>query len=193
MDPEKYVHIGSSLREFVRDQLISFLRENSDVFAWSPIDMPGISSKIIVHKLGIDPRHKPVRQKRRNYSIEKLVAICEEVKKLLDARFVREVQYLDWLANVVIVKKNSMKWRMCIDFTDLNNACPKDSFPLPRIDKFVDSTFGHKLLSFIDAYSGYNQIKMSPEDEEHTLFMTDQETYCYKVMPFGLRNVGATY
>ncbi|GMH09599.1 hypothetical protein Nepgr_011440 [Nepenthes gracilis] len=80
-----------------------------------------------------------------------------------------------------------------VDFTDVNKACPKDSFPLPRIDLLVDSTAGHELLSFMDAYSGYNQIRMSPADEEHTSFMTDQGTYCYKVMPFGLKNAGATY
>ncbi|GMH31593.1 hypothetical protein Nepgr_033437 [Nepenthes gracilis] len=112
-------------------------------------------------KLGVDPRHKPVKQKHRNYSTEKLVAIREEVKKLLDAGFVREVQYSNWLANVVMVKNKNGKWRMCVDFTDLNKACPKDSFPLPRIDQLVDSTSSHELLSFMDAYSGYNQIRMT--------------------------------
>ena len=84
----------------------------------------------------------------------------EEVDKLLTANFIREVFYPNWLANVVIVKKNTGKWRMCVDFTDLNNACLKDSFPLPRIDQLVDSTTGHKLLTFMDAFSGYNQIMM---------------------------------
>ncbi|GMH13234.1 hypothetical protein Nepgr_015075 [Nepenthes gracilis] len=155
--------------------------------------MPGISAETMVHKLGLDLDRKPVRQKRRNHSVEKLIAIREEVKKLLDAGFIREVQYPDWLSNVVLVKKNNGKWRMCVDFTDVNRACPKDSFPLPRIDLLVDSTAGHELLSFMDAYSGYNQIRMSPDDEEHTSFMTDQGTYCYRVMPFGLKNAGATY
>ena len=80
---------------------------------------------------------------------------------------------------------------MCVDFTDLNKACPKDSFPLPRIDQLV--TVGHKLLTFMDAFSGYNQIKMDEEDQEKTAFITSQGLYCYKVMPFGLKNVGATY
>ena len=84
--------------------------------------------------------------------------------KLLDAGFIREVFYPEWLANVVMVKKNNDKWRMCVDFIDLNKACPKDSFPLPRIDQLVDSTVGHKLLSFMDALSGYNQIMMDEED-----------------------------
>ncbi|KAK0583054.1 hypothetical protein LWI29_032902 [Acer saccharum] len=82
---------------------------------------------------------------------------------------------------------------MCVDFTYLNKACPKDSFPLPRIDQLVDATVGHELLSFMDAYSGYNQIRMNKADEEKTAFTTDQGLYCYKVMPFGLKNAGATY
>ncbi|GMH21489.1 hypothetical protein Nepgr_023331 [Nepenthes gracilis] len=168
------------------------LRRNADLFAWTPADMPGISAEVMVHKLGLDPDRKPVRQKRRNHSVEKIIAIREEVKKPLDAGFIREVQYPNWLSNIVLVKKSNEKWRMCVDFTDVNKACPKDSFPLPRIDLLVDSTAEHELLSFMDAYSGYNQIRMSPKDEEHTSFITDQCTYCYKVMPFGLKNAGAT-
>ena len=92
-----------------------------------------------------------------------------------------------------MVKKSSGKWRMCVDFIDLNNACPKDSFPLPRIDQLVDSTIGHKLLTFMDAFLGYNQILMKEEDQEKTAFVTSQGLYCYKVMPFGLKNVGTNY
>ena len=117
----------------------------------------------------------------------------EEVTKLLTTGFIREVYYPDWLANVVLVKKANGKFRMCVDFTDLNKACSKDSFPLPRIDQLVDSTAGHKLLTFMDAFSGYNQIKMDEEDQEKTAFITSQGLYCYKVIPFGLKNIGATY
>ena len=119
--------------------------------------------------------------------------MAEEVRKLLDAGFIREVYYLDWLANVVMVKKNNGKWRICVDFTDLNKACPKDSYLLPRIDTLVDSMARHELLSFMDAFSGYNQIKMKEEDQEKTSFVTSQGLFCYKVMPFGLKNAGATY
>ncbi|XP_019055681.1 PREDICTED: uncharacterized protein LOC109115782 [Nelumbo nucifera] len=92
-----------------------------------------------------------------------------------------------------MVKKANGKWRICINFTDLKKACPKDSFPLPRIDQLIDATTGHELLSFIDAFSGYNQIRMHPGDQERTAFITNRGLYCYKVMPFGLKNVGATY
>ena len=97
------------------------------------------------------------------------------------------------LANVVMVNKSNGKWRMCFDFINLNKACPKDSFPLPIIDQLVDSTAGHKLLSFMDAFSGYNQILMDEDDQEKTSFVTSQGLYCYKVMPFGLKNARATY
>ena len=120
-------------------------------------------------------------------------AIAKEVHKLQEASFIREVYYPDWLANVVIVKKASGKWRMCVDFTDLNKACPKDSYPLPRIDVLVDSTAQHQLLSFMDAFSSYNQIRMHEDDQEKTLFVTSQGLFCYKVMSFGLKNAGATY
>ena len=107
--------------------------------------------------------------------------------------FICEVYYPDWLANVVLVKKANGKWRMCVNFTDLNKACSKDSFPLPRIDQIVDSTVRHKLLTFMDAFSGYNQIKMEEEDQEKTAFITSQGLYCHKVKPFRLKNAGATY
>ncbi|RVW95440.1 Transposon Ty3-I Gag-Pol polyprotein [Vitis vinifera] len=104
-----------------------------------------------------------------------------------------EVDYPDWLANVVVVPKKEGKWRVCVDYTNLNNACPKDSFPLPQIDQIVDSTAGQGMLSFLDAFSGYHQIPMSPADEEKTAFITPHGLYCYKVMSFGLKNAGATY
>uniref|UniRef100_A0A2N9EI37 Reverse transcriptase domain-containing protein n=1 Tax=Fagus sylvatica TaxID=28930 RepID=A0A2N9EI37_FAGSY len=131
--------------------------------------------------------------KRRIFAPERNNAIMEEVDKLLITNFIREVFYPNWLANVVMVKKANGKWRMCVDFTDLNKACPKDSFPLPRIDKLVNSTTGHKLLTFMDAFSGHNQIVMDKADQEKTSFITSRGLFCYKVMPFGLKNAGATY
>ena len=94
---------------------------------------------------------------------------------------------------MVLVKKENGKWRLCIDFTDVNRACPKDSFPLPRIDLIVDATIGHELLSFMDVFLGYNQIRMDPSDQEKTSFVIGQGMYCYQVMPFGLKNAEATY
>ena len=107
--------------------------------------------------------------------------------------FIREVYYPDWLVNVIIVKKANEKWRMCIDFTDLNKTCPKNSYPLPRVNVLVDSIAQHQLLSFMDTFFGYNQIRMDELDQEKTSFVTSQGLFCYKVMSFGLKNAGATY
>ena len=92
-----------------------------------------------------------------------------------------------------MVKKANGKWRMSVDFMDLNRACLKDSYPLPRIDTLVDSTARRELISFMDVFSGYNQIKMNEDDQERTSFVTSQGLFCYKVMSFGLKNAGATY
>ena len=115
------------------------------------------------------------------------------MQKLATTKFIREVYYPDWLANVVMVKKANGKWRMCVDFTDLNKAYSMDSYLLPRIDQLVDSTTGHKLLSFMDAFSDYNQIRMDEADQVKTSFVTNQGLFYYKVMLFGLKNTGATY
>ncbi|CAL8132446.1 unnamed protein product [Prunus armeniaca] len=166
---------------------------NSEVFTWFYNDMPGISLDVISHKLSISPSFKPVRHKRRSYDAERYEAMKTEVDKLQAIGFIHEGTYPIWLANSVLVKKSSGAWRMYQDYTNLNKACLKDRFPLPRIDQLVDATAGHELLSFMDAYSGYNQIFMHPTHREHTTFITDRGFYCYNVMPFGLKNVGATY
>ena len=155
--------------------------------------MPGIDPSIIVHRLNVLTSFSPIRQKKRVFAQKRDKAIAKEVRKLLKADFIRKVYYPDWLANVVMVKKTNGKWSMCVDFTDLNKACPKDNYPLPRIDTLVDSTARHQLLSFMDAFSGYNQIKMEEADQEKTFFVTNQGLFYYKVMPFGLKNAGATY
>src|SRR3954465_4094390 len=155
--------------------------------------MPGIDPSIISHHLSVQPEFKPVQQKKRNLGIDRQRAAEEEVDRLLEADFIREINYPQWLANIVMVKKSSGKWKMCVDFTDLNKACPKDSFPLPRIDYLIDNGSRIQLLSFMNAFSGYNQIMMAEEDREKTAFNTESGTYYYRVMPFGLRNAGATY
>ncbi|KAK0585896.1 hypothetical protein LWI29_035946 [Acer saccharum] len=192
-DPSRTIKVGASLNVHVKTQLVTLLRDYKDVFAWSHEDMLGIDPKVISHCLSINPEFRPVKQKRLLFNPERSTEIRNEVGKLLSAGSIREVKYLEWVANVVLVKKKNDQWRMCVDFTDLNKACPKDSFPLPRIDQLVDATAGHELLSSMDAYSGYNQIRMNKADEEKTAFTTDQGLYCYKVMPFGLKNAGATY
>ena len=132
--PTKTTQIGTNLSPRTKEGIINFLKDNLDVFAWSHKDMSGIPASIIQHRLNVDPKKKPVQQGRRVFAPEQNKAVMDGVNKLLAANFIREVHYPEWLANVVMVKKANGKWKMCVDFTDLNQACPKDNFPLPRID-----------------------------------------------------------
>ncbi|GKU97081.1 hypothetical protein SLEP1_g10263 [Rubroshorea leprosula] len=158
-DPSRKTQIGTRLNPKEKAELIAFLRVNNDVFAWTSADMPGIPNSVCQHKLSTNPLKKPVAQKRRLFGGERLQAIKEEVEKLLQAGFVRKVDYCEWVANPVLVKKAN----------------------------------GNERLSLLDAYSGYHQVPMAPEDEEKTSFYTGDEIYCYVMMPFGLKNAGATY
>ncbi|RVX13605.1 Transposon Tf2-2 polyprotein [Vitis vinifera] len=140
----------------------NILRSNHDIFAWTHSDMKGIHPSIASHKLNVFSAARPIRQKIRRFHPDRQRVIQDEINKLLEAGFIREVSY-------------------------------PDCFPLPRIDQIVDSTSGQGMLSFLDAFSGYHQISMSPDDEEKTAFITPHGLYCYKVMPFGLKNAGVTY
>ena len=155
--------------------------------------MLGINPSVMIHKLNVCPSFSPIRQKKRVFAQERDKAIAEEVCKLLEADFIREIYYPEWLANMVMVKKPNGKWKMCMDFIDLNKACSKDSYLLPCIDLLVDLMAGHQLLSFMDAFSRYNQIRFNKADQEKTSFVTSYGLFCYKVMPFRLKKVGATY
>ena len=126
--------IGLALLVAEETKITTFLRENQDVFAWKHEEMLGINKEVIQHCLNVNPKCKLVQQRWRVFAPECNKAVAEEVEKLLEAGFIREVFYPEWLANIVMVKKNNGKWRMCVDFIDLNKACSKDSFPLPRID-----------------------------------------------------------
>uniref|UniRef100_A0A2N9FA17 Uncharacterized protein n=1 Tax=Fagus sylvatica TaxID=28930 RepID=A0A2N9FA17_FAGSY len=192
-NPEKFFLVGSKLSAVEREQLLEILISNQDVFAWSVYDAPGVSPGLACHSLNIGSEHRPIVQKRRKLASEMATTILEEVGRLLTSGAIREIQYPVWLSNTVVVKKKNGKWRVCIDFTDLNKACPKDPFPLPRIDQMVDSASGHARLSFLDAFQGYHQIPMNEADQNKTAFITPRGTYCYKMMLFGLKNAGATY
>jgi hypothetical protein len=155
--------------------------------------MPGIPREVTEHALEIRAGSKPVKQRLCRFNAEKRKVIDEEVHKLLEAGFINEVHHLEWLANPVLVKKKSGKWRMCLDYTSLNKACPKVPFPLPRINQIIDSTAGCETLSFLDAYSSYHHIKMKESDQLATSFITPFGMYCYVTMSFGLWNTGAMY
>nr|CAD39795.2 OSJNBa0071G03.8 [Oryza sativa Japonica Group] len=155
--------------------------------------MPSIPREVIEHSLHVKEDAKPIKQRLRRFAQDRKDAIKEELTKLLAAGFIKEVLHPDWLANPVLVRKKTGQWRMCVDYTDLNKSCPKDPFGLPRIDQVVDSTADCELLSFLDCYSGYHQIRLKESDCLKTSFITPFGAYCYITMPFGLKNAGATY
>jgi hypothetical protein len=156
--------------------------------------MPGVPRELAEHKLKVYPQARPIRQKLRCFTLDKREAIRAELARLVAVGFIRKVLHPEWLANpVLVLKKNKVDWRMCVDYTDLNKHCPKDPFRLPRIDQVVDSTVGCSMLSFLECYSRYNQISLAKDDEEKTAFITLFGAFCYTSMPFGLKNAGATY
>jgi hypothetical protein len=190
---DQRVLLGSQLSDEQEKTLISFLFNNKDVFAWIANDLYGVNRDVIEHSLNVDPSFKPRKQRLRKMSDDKAEGAQNEVKRLLSAGVIREVTYPEWLANTVMVKKANGKWRMCIDFTDLNKACPKVEFPLPRIDFLVDAAASSELMSLLDYYSGYHQIWMKKENEPKTSFITPSDTYCYLRMPEGLKNAGGSF
>ena len=169
-DDPRILKIGSSLSLDEKKKLIYFLKQHQEVFAWTYEDMPGLDSKLVEHRLVLKPDCKPIKQKLRKMDPRVAPQVKEGLEELLKAGFIRTIEYPDWLANIVAVPKKNGKVRICIDFRDLNKATPKDDYPLPNIDLLIDSTAGHAMFSFMDGYSGYNQIKLAARDQSKTSF-----------------------
>jgi len=187
------INLGTGLNSDERAIITPILTNNTDLFAWSAADLPGVDPLVASHKLSIYKEARYVSQKKRKLGEERRLAAKVEADKLLNVGFIEEAQYTTWLSNVVLVNKANGKWRMCVDYTDINKACPRDAYTLPNIDRLVDGAAGNKVLSFLDAYSGYNQIPMAVSDMHKIAFITDDANYFYRIMPFGLKNAGATY
>ena len=167
-DSEKFFQVGAQLPPHEKQALIEFLRDNVDVFAWDVCEAPGIDPDFICHCLNVNPSITPRKQPPRRSSKDHYEAVKEEVTKLKRAGAIKEVFYPKWLANTMVVKKKNGKWRVCVDFTDLNKFCPKDPFPLPQIDQLVDATVRHSRMSFLNAFQGYHQIPLALDNQEKT-------------------------
>jgi hypothetical protein len=180
-----------------RPFILKFMSVIHTVYATMKIsNMHGIPREVIEHKLEIDPLFKPIKQKERRYTTEMHETIRQGVNRLLEVGFIRLVDYLGRLANLVLIEKDDGSWRMCIDYTSLNKEYPKYESPLSHICQIVDSTTSCKLLSFLDAYSGNHQISLTIDDEEKQLLSPHLESYHLgknTKMVFGLKNRGATY
>ncbi|XP_075101682.1 uncharacterized protein LOC142177114 [Nicotiana tabacum] len=178
-DP-KPTYISASLTGDEESKYIELLKEFKDVFAWSYKEMSGLDPKVVVHHLAVKRSARPVKQAQRCFRPELVPLIETKVNKLIKAGFVREVKYPTWISSIVPVRKKNGQIRVCVDFRDLNNACPKDEFPLPIHELMIDAITVYEAMSFMDGSSGYNQILMAPKDEELTTFRTPKGIYCYK-------------
>ncbi|CAL2256534.1 unnamed protein product [Prunus armeniaca] len=188
--------ISALLKEPLKNELVALLQEFKDCFAWHYHEMPGLDRELVEHKLPIKEGYLPVKQARRRMSMDTELKVKEEIERLLKAGFIRPAIYADWLANIVpVLKRKTGAVRICVDYRNLNEASPKDEYPMPMADMLVDGAAHNQMLSFMNGNAGYNQIMMAEEDIHKTAFMCPGHigAFEYTVMPFGLRNAGATY
>jgi hypothetical protein len=201
LHPEQRVAIGKQLPTTFKTRLEELLKAYKDVFAWTHSDMTGVPRSLMIDGKSFSTEHmlnefkhiEPIKQKRRSLTPERNVAICKEVDELIGAGILREVKGQTWVANLVMMKKSDEGWRMCTDFPEINKASPNDCYPPAETDWKVESLSGFRLQCFLDAYKGYHQIQIEEEDEENIAFYAGKGVYCYKKMPFGLKNAGTTY
>ncbi|KAK1681814.1 hypothetical protein QYE76_042662 [Lolium multiflorum] len=194
-DKPRPTFISKKLDPHLRGLLIALLKEYPDCFAWDYTEMPGLDRSIIEHRLPLKKGFRPFQQRARQMKAEILVEVKKEIQKMLDAGFIRPCRYAEWISNVVPVEKKDGRWRVAIDFRNLNSATPKDEYPMPVAETLINAAAGHKVLSFMDGNAGYNQIFMAPEDIHKTAFRVPGSVglFEYVVMTFGLKNAGATY
>jgi hypothetical protein len=194
-DKPRSTFISKKLSPELREPMIMLLKEYADCFAWDYIEMPGLDRSIVEHRLPLKPGFRPFQQRARQMKAEVLEEVKKEVKKMLEAGFIKTCRYAEWISSVVPVQKKDGWWRVCVDFRDLNRAIPKDEYPMPVAEMLINVAAGHKMLSFIDGNAGYNQIFMAPEDIHKTAFRVPGAVglFEYVVMTFGLKNASATY
>ncbi|KAK1628906.1 hypothetical protein QYE76_003221 [Lolium multiflorum] len=194
-DKPRPTFISKKLDPHLRGLMIALLKEYPDCFAWDYTEMPGLDRSIIEHRLPLKKGFRPFQQRARQMKAEVLEEVKKEIKKMLDAGFIRPCRYAEWISNVVPVEKKDGRWRVAIDFRNLNSATPKDEYPMPVAETLINAAAGHKILSFMDGNAGYNQIFMAPEDIHKTAFRVPGSVglFEYVVMTFGLKNAGATY
>jgi hypothetical protein len=184
-------HLGPE--EFNKMTIIP--KKYKDCFAWDYPELPGLSKKLVEHQLSIKEGFQPFQQAQRRMALDITLKIKEEIERLVRAGFIKPARYVEWLSNIVYVLKKNGKLRICIDFRNINMATPKDEYPMPVADLLVDGASGYKVLSFMDGHSGYNQIFIAESDIYKTAFRCPGSigTFEWVVMPFGLKNAGATY
>jgi hypothetical protein len=195
VDKPRPTFISKKLDPALREEMIALLKEYRDCFAWDYTEMPGLDRSIVEHRLPLKKGFRPFQQRARQMKAEVLEEVKKEVEKMLDAGFIRLCRYAEWISSMVPVQKKDGRWRVCVDFRDLNRATPKDEYPMPVAETLINAAAGHKMMSFMDGNAGYNQIFMAREDVNKTAFRVPGVVglFEYLVMTFGLKNAGATY
>jgi hypothetical protein len=194
-DKPRPTFVSKKLRPCLREPMIALLKEYADCFAWDYTEMPALDRSIVEHRLPLTNGFRPFQQRARQMKAEVLVEVKKEVEKMLEAGFIRPCRYAEWISSVVPVQKKDGRWRVCVDFRDLNRATPKDEYPMPVAETLINAAAGHKILSFMDGNAGYNQIFMAPKDINKTAFRVPRAVglFEYVVITFGLKNADATY
>jgi len=187
------LNINKNLEKLQQEELIKTLQKHSATFAWEYTDMKGINPKTCIHHIYIEENCRPIRQLQRRMNPNLRDIVKEELQKILNVNLIYPIADSQWVSPLVIMPKKNDKWRVCIDYRELNKATLKDHFPLPFIDQVLDTLAGKKYFSFLDGFSGYNQIQVAPEDQDKTTFTCPWGTYAYRVLPFGLCNAPATF
>eukprot|EP00253_Pinus_taeda_P013845 PITA_13845 len=193
IEPGKTLNINTNLTLEQETKLIHILTKHKNAFAWDYPDMKGIDPQLCTHYIYVENDAKLVRQPQRRLNPHLKEVVKAELQKLLDVNFIYPISDSKWVSLLVVVPKKNGKWRICVDYRELNKATQKDHFPFPFIDQVLDTLAGKKFFSFLDGFSGYNQIQIAPEDQDKTTFTCFWGTLAYRVLPFGLCNAPATF
>ncbi len=179
----KITYLAQSLSQEEKEQFTKFFKQKKIKFSWTYANMLGLDTNLIMHHLFIALDVEPIKEKLRKMHPRIAILIKAELEKILSARFIRAIDYANWISNIVPITKHDKSIQVCTDFRDLNKACPKDDFPLPNIDVIVNMTAGYEMYSLMDGFSSYNQIKIAPIDQEKIAFACAWGTFCWNVMP----------
>jgi len=191
-DP-KPVFIATDLSHLEEQELLTLLREFRDCFAWTYKDMPDVPPEVCEHTIPMKPDAKPVYQRPYPMNPKYASQIQEEINKLIDCGFIYEIEHPTWVSPIMVVPKKNGKLRVCIDLKKVNAATCRDHYPLPFSKHVLERVAGKQAYSFLDGYSGYNQISIAEEDQPKTAFITEYGVFAFKRMPFGLTNAPATF
>ena len=196
--PERAFYLGRTMTKKERGDYVKLLKEFSDVFAWTPSDLRGIPPDLGEYHIDLIDGSVPVRQRQYRLNPKYSLMVKEEIDRLLEAGFIFSVNNSEWVSPIVVVLKKvgadgKAKIRVCQDFQKLNAATKKDYFLLPFTDIILDHVSGQECYSFLDGFSGYNQVSIRMEDQLKTTFTTEWGTFAFNRMPFGLCNAPGTF